>query len=100
MISIKKKLLKTLLLHPSVISDWLWRKQREQEGQRGRNSSSQPCRRAIKVVQIADDEEGLTQMKSFFCLGVNPIPQPCRCTVEASHLEMTVMQLSAWLFVF
>ena len=56
-----------------AISDWLWRKQREQEGQRGRNSSSQPRRRAIEVVQMADDEEGLTQMQPFF---VFPFPQP------------------------
>ena len=53
--------------HPNAISGWLWRKQREQEGQRGGNSSSQPRRRAIEVVQMADDKEGFTQMQPFFC---------------------------------
>ena len=53
--------------HSNAISDWLWRKQREQEGQRGRNSSSQPRRRAIEVVQMADDREGFTQVQPYFC---------------------------------
>ena len=63
----------TLIPHSNAISDWLWRKQREQEGQRGGNSSSQPRRRAIEVVQMADDEEGLTQMQPFFCLVSIPL---------------------------
>ena len=50
--------------HPNAISGWLWRNQREQEGQCGGNSSSQPRRRAIEVVQMAD-EEGFTQMQPF-----------------------------------
>ena len=76
--------------HPNAISGWFWRKQREQEGQRGRNSSSQPRRRAIEVVQMVDDEEGLVHNCTIFLLplDVRNIDDQCRgpSIKEKDHL--------------